>query len=915
MAFARDKRDRMFNASNLNGLYSRFDQKVSRVLDGKSPKVAKRPYDEPSHYDFGLLVPYGVDYTYTLDGSTGGTLNYDQADAYVELSKLENAYLDAPNGQVYVDRYPLAGESFSCDISKIHYSFELLRREIDGIAYDVHLGWDENGALNSYVRGSLGSEVPTLPPARIHKHKVAVAEIVLEGPREFRVLNTYQRYDCWRVHNLSKTTASVILQLPDGSGQRETIAPYGCRSFRRKADGTWATTWPNGADCHYFFPFFVGDVPYFAGGPPIYDWPVPQFVALERSARANNVANPFVLLQWFRACGGWHDPFIPYDIRQTYPDVYGDPEDANTPIGDLIFTWGRARVQIYSTLSGAVSADFMKVFRDTQTFVETLRSLGIEVQQIGGSLGLRTVEGNTAIRIYPVDCNVFFTSNSVPYWEISPSLAYFSTIYPAEFWTQNLLSPMAPTAWTAGNEPDWFETMRTLRRRIAVEEGFLNAYDDVVDVPEEKVSKVALTPLGLMVRAATSVGITDFDANAMSDLQSYERTANKFELWTESQGIDFGSGSWANTRYTSGIRVYYLQNPANSVSDWYQYVFPNLATISANYFPAVDCGYVPAGGPWGFSASVFDANLERVYSTDPNDPVTENVHGSDFWINKWGGPNGVDASVRIPGQPNQTLQLPVQTTTEIPSLVADDIFKDLNVPIMAGLAPWTGSITGHSGFDETHLAEIRWRDVDQYFNLPYIPQADAVNYTLNGAFFHKIPKCAFLWNLLEWTVRAWTRAIPLCLGEVACPITGFSVGGTPTDSTLGVEFPKDLTSSGIEGSQAVFYISEAQYNVCLANGIVAQTGTDAGGTPFWYVSQTALATYSSSQGFKSWNFDCQNGQPTIATPVAATAWIPLRSYGTGETVEMASYYDDVLSQQFYRAVRYVSLRLPNELAS
>ena len=66
MAFARDKRDRMFNASNLNGLYSRFDQKVSRVLDGKSPKVAKRPYDEPSHYDFGLLVPYGVDYTYTL---------------------------------------------------------------------------------------------------------------------------------------------------------------------------------------------------------------------------------------------------------------------------------------------------------------------------------------------------------------------------------------------------------------------------------------------------------------------------------------------------------------------------------------------------------------------------------------------------------------------------------------------------------------------------------------------------------------------------------------------------------------------------------------------------------------------------------------------------------------------------------
>ena len=105
-------------------------------------------------------------------------------------------------------------------------------------------------------------------------------------------------------------------------------------------------------------------------------------VCQERSAKANNIANPFLLLQWFRSLGGWHDPFIPLDIRGPYPDVYSDPENANTPIGDLIFTWGRARVQIYSSTTGVVSADYTEYFRDTTSFVPTLRNIGIEVDQI-----------------------------------------------------------------------------------------------------------------------------------------------------------------------------------------------------------------------------------------------------------------------------------------------------------------------------------------------------------------------------------------------------------------------------------------------------------------------------------------------------------------------------------------------------
>ena len=42
--------------------------------------------------------------------------------------------------------------------------------------------------------------------------------------------------------------------------------------------------------------------------------------------------------------------------------------------------------------------------------------------------------------------------------------------------------------------------------------------------------------------------------------------------------------------------------------------------------------------------------------------------------------------------------------------------------------------------------------------------------------FHKIPKSTWLWNVLEWSVRSWTRAVPLCHGNLVCPI--FDASGT-----------------------------------------------------------------------------------------------------------------------------------------
>jgi len=887
----------MWTARNLNDLYARFDNKCARTLDGKTPFVV----------GLSSKIPFGVTYDYSRDPDTsfyisGSTLT--QTQIAIELSKLESKHLDVAGGQVYVDHYVNSYDPTYCNVGAIQTSFELHKRTIDGVDYDVHLGWDDwDSGYLSYVRSyfSSVSSAPSLPPGRIHKHKIAVAEIRLDGITTFRILNSYQRFDCWRVHNCGSKDATVFLQLPDGSAERKTVPAMGCRSFRRRADGTWLSTWRDATPCVYFFPYVAGDVPYFAGGPPMYGILNDSMaVRLERSAKANNIANPFIALQWMRAMGAWVDARYMYDIRTMYPE-YADPTDANTTIGDAIFTWGRARVQIYSSLTNAVFEDYITIFSGVTDFVPKLERIGINVEVSGDVLVMTTKRPNAIVRIYPIDCNVFRYGNA-PYWQINPTTTNILIGYPEYYYTQNVAAPQTATQWQAGNVPTWMETMRTLRRRIAVEEGFLVNYDDVVDIPEEKVGIVRLTPLGLMAVASTARGIENYDANAFSHLPNYERTANVIELRTDLRPKGFGVGAWIGTPYISAKKTYIIAQPSN-YSGLYGHVFPQIGTAigSENYHPAVDCAYVPAGGPWGFSSSVYDYDLQRVYTTDPLAPVITNVFGSDFWINKWGGKGGVDASVRILGKPNQT----VQSTG-----VADDVFKDLNNPAMAGLAPFYGQISVTTSA-QAQIADIRWMG-ESYFNLPYSSTANALNYDGIGEFYHKIPKSAFLWNLLEAHVGGWNRAVPMGHGEEWCPIYSFGPGGNLQGSTLGVLMPKDLTVTCLDLSEGpCFFIDENQYNSFLANGVHAKKLFD--NDPlimayYWVVSQTELATYCRSKGFNSFNFDCTNAVISasggIITP--ATVWRPMRSYGFGETVIGASYVD-VTNGDLYRTIRLVDL--------
>jgi hypothetical protein len=861
----------MFNASNLNDLYSRFDRKCFLALNGLSPLFITTPNGE--NYE-QTTVPFGVVYQYRRDPSTcrrlGGSQfysgsvivnDYNQSKAYDELSKLEVKFQDVAGGQVYVDTFGPVAPSFTCDVASIHYSFELLTKEVDGKRYDVHLGYDPTSNLQtSYVSGSLGF-FPRLPPSRIHKHKTAVADIFIEGYLEFSIKNTYQRYDCWRVHNCNASKLTVQLQSSGGSSTSVIIEPSSCRSFRRSPDGDWITTWPNGSVCRYFFPYLFGDVPYFAGGPPAaVNYSQIGFMAIEISARANNIANPFLLFQWQNAMYAQLDPRNQHSILSAYKGAYQDPLKDSTIIGNAIFTWGRAKVA--KLKAGVIIQEYFKTFSRMETLVEDLESIGLTVTKAQGALTLVPKEQNTTVLIFPVDANIFVggtgsTSENNRFWNIIPTGIVVATYYPngfANYTTYNT------SAWNSAFVPDLFDTILTLRKLVADQEGFYATIEDVpTEVPESIVSKVTLTPIGL-VCCGVSANVITYNYTRH---RNYEEAATSANLFTQTK--------------QSGVRL---------VTPVHTYLFHAAGTWYENVMPKVGIAFVPPRGPWGFASSVYDAELSRVLNVTTG--------GADFWINKWGAANGKDNQVRILGQPNQTLQTPIQTTTQTPNLVADDVFYDLDNPKMAGVA----GVTTLGGI--YNLTQINYRDTEQYFNLPYIPSF--VSQTGGtGPIFHKIKKSAWLWNSLEYAVNAWTRSIPMCMGNKNAPI----FGGATLRSIIDVENLSSDNSSG----RIAFGINESIYSQLLTNGILAykQNAAPPSISTYYYVAPEDLESYCKRFGFNSYNFDAFKDLYSLTQDT-----IPFRSYSEGEKTDSVEYFRQNLQfpdfpARYYGSLRYVDL--------
>ena len=241
------------------------------------------------------------------------------------------------------------------------------------------------------------------------------------------------------------------------------------------------------------------------------------------------------------------------------------------------------------------------------------------------------------------------------HWEITTTPRTFSTVYP---YSNNFDS-----FWSSGNEATIFDKALDVRRRLAVEQGFLNNYDDVHDITEDRIGLLRLTPQGLACSVGNPVGV---DGNLLIDYESY---ATSSQLYIRNHDPGFGVGAWQNFYFSSSDKTVLIGPSRNaggtSPGIPWQNLFPTkigttMPTSSLLFQGAINTAFIPPGGPWGFSSGNYDNELMRAVHGDP-DYGSNFGFEADFWVNKWGGPNGVDASVRIPGSPNKTPKYVMET--------------------------------------------------------------------------------------------------------------------------------------------------------------------------------------------------------------------------------------------------------------
>jgi len=199
----------------------------------------------------------------------------------------------------------------------------------------------------------------------LRRHRYAVAEILVEGLSTLTIPRIWDRYECFRVANFSGQVLTLTIEMPGaGASKTLTVPKYGCRSFRRTAEGYYD------ASLNYFWKFRN------TRGRPRF-WYADGTLPVEASAAANNLAAPVPLFfRWFVALGWRRDPTMVHSEAARFPGLFGDPSVASTPIGDLVHHFGA--FWSVRLLSGSPPYTIQKgSFNGHSTLVSDLAAIGI----------------------------------------------------------------------------------------------------------------------------------------------------------------------------------------------------------------------------------------------------------------------------------------------------------------------------------------------------------------------------------------------------------------------------------------------------------------------------------------------------------------------------------------------------------
>lgn len=460
------------NHSGMNSLFGAFDNKMSTMLAGVDSHGVSEPgksfilaFNEtlagnegaytsvelnrlmgktffflsgPSVYS--RIVPGFVDnglgnagesYDHTIFASGVAAATIIETDSNNHIVTIDKLGTDADGNIQTGTWWNDIGHDHNHYVSLFDYSLEAHTIDVSGTPH--------------YIRERYtGSSVPqgTFDCVPEKKLEMGLAEIIVEGPTSVVIETAWNKYRCWRVHNLSQNPVTITIH-----GQPFTVPRWGCKTIRKLANGSFRSPY------YYFVEFQAGDPLFYwfwrttmsnpyATGSGAYanlDGNNTQPTACN-SMYANNLSNPAVLHDWIdslsrnkhgtrNACI-IRDPTQICDSYDRYSDYYGDPSNGATIVGDLIHHKGKLIIARISATTAnpdiptLPSVTFEELeFNGYSTIVADFAAHQIAVS-IDGSNHMVLTSTDTANAVTLIS----FTTNLLKQGEYIPDVVNLSTL-------------------------------------------------------------------------------------------------------------------------------------------------------------------------------------------------------------------------------------------------------------------------------------------------------------------------------------------------------------------------------------------------------------------------------------------------------------------------------------------------------
>lgn len=438
-------------AALMDTLYAELDRKMTLMLSGKSfflgqaAAMPQRFCGKCFFFTSGnavyankapgwqassgtLTIPYDHDiFTNAVNAIDPATVTWDETNKIAHVPSFPpSAYGTVPQ---HLDGFnkPLGAGLLDWSL-QTHYLMHQGASDSEPVPYYI---WEDSGETGG------GGALPSLAPEK--HYKFTVAEIILEGQTSVLIPPAWDKYSCFRIHNLNNQGATVFFF----AGTTINLLPLQCITVRRDYPNRNYRTGYN-----YFWKFEPGD--------PRFYWFMPKGnatvdvddagVSVTNSMAVNNLTNPAILFDWVsfferdlgftvarydqplsnltannEYCGWQLDPSIQTSVYNHYTSLFGDPGNPTTLLGDVIHHRGPFLiVRSSKTLTDPITGKPLLTFETGHfngyaTIVGDFATYQLGVTTNGsGDLVISSTDPDNDVILVPYGTNLFKRGDTRP---------------------------------------------------------------------------------------------------------------------------------------------------------------------------------------------------------------------------------------------------------------------------------------------------------------------------------------------------------------------------------------------------------------------------------------------------------------------------------------------------------------------